>query len=133
MAFKIKNIEEFDDDEYAGYIITLKKEKEIKKIEISIKNHQICCENWGYITSEDDFTNFIGADVKEIVTTDAERTSSIIDFLNKENLEEADIMFLTILTNKGALQFAVYNAHEGYYCHNAFIKINDEVIKEQSL
>ena len=42
-------------------------------------------------------------------------------------------MFLTFKTSNGTLQFAVYNDHNGYYGHQALIRINDEIVESETL
>lgn len=131
--FKIKKIETADLEGYEGFIVILENEKEIKKIELLIENGQSCCEDFGYMSSEDNFDKFIGSKVKEIITTDTERASSTVDFINSERIEEGQLMFLTLETSKGVLQFVVYNIHNGYYGHTALIRINNEIIEEETL
>ena len=131
--FKIKEIKEIENDKYDGYCIILQDKNEVKKVEILIENGQSCCENWGYICSEDIFENFIDSRVIEVNTTSVEGETSIKDYMATEYIDEDEIMFLTLKTSKGILQFAVYNSHNGYYGHNAIIKINDEIIEEETL
>ena len=132
--FKIHEILEVSNDKHDGYSIILRKKEEIKKVEILIDNYQDCCEDWGFISSEDNFDNFIGSDVIEIYTTGIEGETSIKDFINAKRLEDENaIMFLTFKTSNGTLQFAVYNDHNGYYGHQAIIRINDEIIESEIL
>src|SRR5260221_4368784 len=83
-------------------------------VQILIDNGQSCCENWGYIASEDDFAPFIGAELREVNLTDTA--------LNKEKVEASGyyedgggIQFVDFVTSQGVFQLAVYNAHNGYY------------------
>lgn len=99
---------------YSGFII--KTNKQI--INIGIGNEQSCCEEWGYISTNDDINEFIGAILNNIKLTDAElKTHEVL-----EDLYEGCFMFINLETNKGTLQFVLYNAHNGYYSHHAFIE-----------
>lgn len=84
--------------------------------------------------SEDDFEKFIGTDFYAVKITDT-RLKTMDVQLEKEGVnylveEEEDpymryfqgeIMFVNIETSKGTLQFALYNAHNGYYGHTAIV------------
>lgn len=110
---KIVRIEEIDGS-YDGFKI----HTDSQIIEIGIDNGQSCCEEWGCIVSEDDLTSFIGSIINEIKITDtALNTKTFI-----EEDCETQIMFVTIETSNGPLQFAFYNSHNGYYGHTAFVK-----------
>ena len=94
---------------------------------VLIDSCQCCCENWGYFASEDDFTHFMGAEITAINLTDTA--------LNEKKVEESGwyedyggIQFVDFVTNKGVLQLAVYNAHNGYYGHGIAIAVGDKVI-----
>lgn len=101
-----------------GYVITTDKQK----ISMAISNSQSCCENWGYFWSNDNVEEFIGANLLSVKLTD--------DCLNeakfKDELEygvyDGGLMFINFETDIGTLQFTVYNAHNGYYSHAAFVK-----------
>jgi hypothetical protein len=125
----IKNIEEttfienIDGDEYNfdGYVITT----EEQLIKIGIENEQNCCEHWGYLSSDDDFSHFIGAKIIDIDLTD-EALKSIKVKLKKEKLVNNDdrgtnIIFVNVNTDRGLLQFSVYNNHNGYYGHKVAV------------
>lgn len=100
-----------------GYKITTDKQE----ILIGISNGQSCCENWGYLTSQDDFDDFIGATLVDVRTVD--------EALNVESIKDADssygsFMFVNLETNRGTLQFVLYNEHNGYYGHDAVVVSN---------
>ena len=127
---KIENIVEVFDHKiegksylYEGYrIIT-----STKIYELLIDNVQSCCEDFGHITSEDNFKDFIGAEIKSI------RCIDNADYNEIKLLKDAagnyvdvfDCAFVDIDTDKGKLQFAVYNAHNGYYGHNIILNTID--------
>jgi len=114
--------------EMDGYKI----ETEKHTVYVLIDNGQNCCENWGYFSSEDDTSQYIGAELNEINLTDIA--------LNKQKFEESDyyddaggIQFVDFLTNKGVFQLAVYNAHNGYYGHGILVAKDDEIILNATL
>lgn len=88
-------------------------------IEMSIDTSTRCCEDAGYILSEDNFNDFIGADLLGISLTDT-ALNSIDDF----DVNCGGIMFVNINTSKGLLQFAAYNIQNGNYGHDVIIKSN---------
>jgi hypothetical protein len=110
---------------YSGYLIITDKQE----IELSISNMQGCCENWGYFMSEDNFDDYIGANLLEISLTDELLNEAAMmreGFTKRENgkdalrwMYEGGIMFVDLKTDKGVLQFVAYNEHNGYYGHEA--------------
>lgn len=93
------------------------------EIFVLIDNGQSCCESWGYFSSDDDMSKYIGATLHSIDLTDVE--------LNKEALEKSGyyqddggIQFVDFVTDKGKFQLAVYNAHNGYYGHGIIVAID---------
>ena len=136
----IKSIEYFQpfEGEYKGMegykIVTDKQE-----IIILINNSQQCCEEWGYeacsekgiLETQDDLDDYIGAEILDIEIIDTEKDiyKSLTDRVYRFYSSNAE--FVNIKTSKGKLQFAVYNAHNGYYGHKIYIKFNNEVIDSQ--
>ena len=136
----IKSIEYFQpfEGEYKGMegykIVTDKQE-----ILILINNSQQCCEEWGYeacsekgiLETQDDLDDYIGAEILDIEIVDTEKDiyKSLTDKVYRFYSSNAE--FVNIKTSKGKLQFAVYNAHNGYYGHKIYIKFNNEVIDSQ--
>ena len=115
---------------WEGYHITTEKDD----IYFLIQGEQQCCEDAGYICSEDDLDYFIGAEVLDIELTDTglentklEKNYCIDDF------NCGGIQFITFKTSKGVFQFAVYNSHNGYYGHNIKVIWNDELKLEDCL
>lgn len=99
---------------YDGYFIITDQQT----IKLGIDNGQNCCENWGYFMSQDNFDEFIGAEVLSVEIAD--------EALNVEKMKEIDLyegacMFVNINTSKGLLQFTAYNEHNGYYSHEAAV------------
>ena len=103
-----------------------------RRIQILIDNSADCCESWGHLVSEDDVTKWVGATVLGV-----ERIEHVEgdDELQAEpawqsrdvpyGVDEGGAAFVNILTNRGPLQFAVYNSHNGYYGHTAVTILSD--------
>lgn len=126
----IKAVTEFerpeDDDRWnteAGFDI----ETTEQTITLAIDNDASCCESWGYFLTEDDTEKFIGAELLGVEITDTNRSNRTFkewdwrkeEPENNEDLNAGDVMFVDIRTNRGILQFVAYNAHNGYYGHEA--------------
>lgn len=117
----IKEVENFKDSEngyhkYDGYEITTDKQT----IKMGISNEQSCCESWGYFMTEDDLSDFIGSDLISVYVTDTLlKTELLVDTY------DGDSMYVNINTSNGLLQFVAYNAHNGYYGHDAVVISRD--------
>lgn len=98
-----------------------------RELILAIEDGQSCCESWGLISTEDDLTGFIGANIKDIVITEGNLTSGLTERLSEDYISSDETEFITLETNKGTLQFAVYNLHNGYYGHSVFIKNGKEI------
>lgn len=112
----IREIKKRDDDQL-GYQITTDQQV----IQLLIDNSQDCCEQWGVITTEDNLLDFIGAELLSLAMVD---TNYKKHPLTKEwglYLEEGGAVFIDVETNKGKLQFVLYNEHNGYYGHQVKI------------
>ena len=137
----IESIEEvFEERPYQNDLegFEIKTNKQIIKVLIS--SGQQCCESFGYMISEDNPKEFIGAEINSIsVTTSGTHNKKIIaefkelDFDKKAvwddgtvffDFEYGDAEFVDIDTNKGIFQIAVYNSHNGYYGHDIVIYFN---------
>lgn len=89
-----------------------------------IENDTQCCENWGYLWSNDSPQEFIGAALLGVSLTDTGlQTKAIEQAYEAESGdgEAANIMFVNIETDRGLLQFVAYNAHNGFYGHDVLI------------
>jgi hypothetical protein len=106
----------------AGFkIITTEQE-----IVLAIDDSQDCCEEWGYFLTEDDTSKYVGAELRGVTLTDTNRSSRkfLTSYGGKYeeddvHLDSGDVMFVDIETDRGVLQFVAYNAHNGYYGHEA--------------
>lgn len=119
---KIEEISNYRDENVRygadGYAITTNKQM----IRLLIDNDQDCCEQWGYLMSEDDLSKFIGSSLLDITITDtALSTIQFEQYLGPEDMDAGGMMFVNINTDRGLLQFVAYNAHNGYYGHEAHV------------
>lgn len=115
----IKSIEDNGD----GF--TIKTDSE--EVSLGIGMAQDCCEVFGYFMSQDDLSQFIGAELLNVEVVD---NCLVTNELLPYACRMGDTMFVNIITNRGVLQFIAYNSHNGYYGHLAWAKRNDTVIKE---
>lgn len=114
----------------AGYEVTTNKSHFL----ILIDNEQSCCEDWGYISSEDNLQEFVQSELLDIVLTDTALDSfstSIIEMIKYP--DEGGIQFVTFKTSKGDFQLAVYNAHNGYYGHGIIVAENNKILLDSTL
>lgn len=98
---------------YDGFIVFLDNNESIK---MGICNGQSCCENWGYFMTNDDVSEFIGAQVLSVNIVD-----QCLNVERAPRIYEGGVMFVNIETDKGTLQFTAYNEHNGYYSHEAVV------------
>mgnify|MGYP000876036974 FL=1 len=113
-------------DRWDGLSVTTNK----RRITLAISSVQSCCEHYGTILSEDDKSLYIGTELMSINFIDA-CSYDECEVLKKSRLESCDVdvldcAFINLNTDKGKLQFAVYNNHNGYYGHD--IKFIEEDI-----
>lgn len=90
-------------------------------IKVGIENGQSCCEKWGFVTSEDDFSQFVDAELISVTLTDA----ALNTITELPDMYEGGCMFVNFTTSKGVLQFVAYNDHNGYYSHEAVVVSRD--------
>ncbi len=96
-------------------------------ITLAIDDEACCCESWGYFLTEDDPSKFVGAELRGVKITDTNRsTKQFAPYLDgdwdnpdKISLGDGEVLFVDIETDRGPLQFVAYNAHNGYYGHEA--------------
>jgi hypothetical protein len=101
---------------------------------ILIDDQSSCCESWGYISSDDNPSDYVGAELLDVVLTD----TALENFSTKAKeemkyLDEGGVQFVTFKTSKGDFQLAVYNAHNGYYGHGILVAVGDEIILSSTL
>lgn len=93
-------------------------------IKIGIEEFQQCCENSGYLTTNDNINDFIGAELKEIIKVDEYFNTKKFDVKAFEDtfyMEETRMIFVNFNTDKGTFQVIAYNEHNGYYSHNVLL------------
>jgi len=104
-------------------------------IRMGIENEQACSETWGYFWRNDDIEDFIGAELLDVKLVDGElneveMTKEKLDEIDLPNTFTGGLMFVNLYTSKGPLQFVVYNAHNGYYGHDAFVESVQLTVKD---
>lgn len=128
---------------YQGYKITTDRQE----IFLLIEADQQCCEIWGYLMSEDNLDEFIGATLLGLRVIDMDGKTKASHPDNEEDWTDEDYrdddeedydgrfdnaMFVNIETDRGTLQFTAYNNHNGYYGHTARV-ISQQLTHEESL
>lgn len=104
-----------------GYLVKTDKQD----IKVLIDNHQSCCETWGYLTTNDNLEDFVGATLTEIKTVDESLNTE--KYTTNRDYYEGGAIFVNFETSKGTMQLVVYNEHNGYYGHS--VKIISEQLK----
>lgn len=100
---------------------------------VLISNGQECCESWGYMTSDDDLNDYIGANLQAVRLTDVALNQEVVKDSGYYDGEFGGIQFVDFVTDRGTFQLAVYNSHNGYYGHGILVLKNDEVLLEDDL
>lgn len=109
------------DDPYHWLGFTFVMNDSTKNITCKIENFSKCCETFGINTkiysNSSKFDDFIGAEYKYIDISDI-------------TYDEDDYMTtvtIIIYTNKGTIVLCFYNQHNGYYFHDVFIQIGENI------
>ena len=101
---------------------------------VLIDNGQSCCEDWGYLSSEDDLDKFLGAKLKDIKFTDtALNQKKVSDTCGTYGFDSGGIIFVDFETTNGVLQLAVYNGHNGYYGHGILVTKDMEILLNETI
>lgn len=98
-----------------------------QSIKLLIGGDQCCCEHYGYLMTEDAPKEFIGAELQDVRTIDEKYLSeSMRERANAEGCFSYDggAVFVNLETDRGPLQFVIYNLHNGYYGHDIWIHSN---------
>lgn len=114
---KILSITESNFDGYEGYIVLTDKQT----IKVGVSSGQECCEEFGYLQSEDDIEYFVGSNLISIGLTD-KAYNNIIFKVEEIGIYEGGAIFVNFSTDRGLFQLAVYNEHNGYYSHYIIIE-----------
>lgn len=121
----IKAINSICENYLEGYEVVTDK----TKIKVVIDCRQQCCEDAGYLTTNDDLEDFIGAKLYEVVLTDVSlKTKNALEIPKNAYYDEGDIIFINLKTSSGILQFCVYNAQNGYYGHQVKILVGNDIL-----
>ena len=118
----MEKIEKIDDYEVTEDYLTMEGFEIIttaQRIRLIIGKGKSCCERWGYFWCNDDPQDFIGANVINVTLTDTALNQVFMTDRALEKQFDGGVMFVNIETDKGTLQFVAYNAHNGYYGHQA--------------
>lgn len=108
---------------FEGYSVITDKQT----INVGISSGQCCCENFGYLTTNDDLKEFEGAELTSIELVDKALNKKVIDDIY---VAEGEAMFVNFNTDKGVMQLVAYNSHNGYYGHDAVLiskQLNEEI------
>jgi hypothetical protein len=123
--------------DYEGFVITLDSGEQLA---IGISNGQNCCESFGSVSSEDDLQSFVGATLLSYDIVDMDMAKQVNTVAAAEvypvgeyNHDEGGAIFLNAETDRGALQFTVYNSHNGYYGHSVNVAFGNQFIHEDYL
>ena len=97
---------------------------------VLIANGQDCCEDWGYMSSEDNFDYFINTELQrvDLTNTALDKVQLRLNEEQQYGFDGGGIQFVDFVTDKGVLQFAVYNGHNGYYGHTIRIMQDEKVL-----
>lgn len=98
---------------------------DMQEIFVAVDNSQSCCEDFGYFSSFEDPSEFIGAAYLGIELVDTALNVKKFNEEHEYGFDEGDVMFVNIKTSSGLFQVAVYNSHNGYYGHTAIVKSNE--------
>ena len=101
-------------ESYEGLIIETNK----GSIKLVISDSQSCCEQWGalFFETPDDVSQFVGAEILQIEDIDIKRE----EFIDNETQ-------LRVTTDRGIIQYAIYNEHNGYYSHGTILQVFDRI------
>ncbi len=114
---------------FNGFVV----ETENRIVMMAINDDQECCEDSGYFMTNENINDFIGHELLDVKITDidleehpvvSEKLNTILgECIVNDTDRTSMIMFVTLTTSNGILQFVAYNNHNGYYGHLAYVKI----------
>lgn len=102
-----------NNEDYKGLKITTSK----GDIFLLISTEEACCEEVGskFLDTPDNIDDFIGSIISSIQVLNIETRDSEYYPLRETQIK--------ITTDKGVLQYAVYNRHNGHYTHSVITEI----------
>lgn len=130
----------FETDDYSSYEGYRIKTSE-RDIRVLVSSESSCCENFGYISSDDNLSQFVGAELIEVwaATLDDRYFPSenlyvkkLVDLRgwDERGPDVFEAAFVYIETSRGPLTLAVYNEHNGYYGHEVLIDVQGPAIRD---
>src|SRR5690606_37579006 len=105
---------------YDGYSVTTNKQT----IKLGIDNGQCCCEKCCDFWTSGNVEECICHEVLDVRIVD-----ECLDVHQAPEIDEGGVMFVTIVTDRGDLQFTAYNEHNGYYGHAAIV-VSEQLTEE---
>lgn len=109
----IEKIEEVVTYENEGYLIETDKAQ--YTVYVGGEKEASCCESWGYMSTDENLDEYIGAELLSIEEVDSNYNTKEIKL---DAYNSADTCFVRVNTSKGMFTLAVYNDHNGYYGHS---------------
>lgn len=118
MKERIEAISDLNEAYYDGFkVITTE-----QSIEVGINNGRGCCETWGHFWTNDNPSEFVGAELLGVFIVDESLDVHKLDKEVDGGLDAGAVMFVNFKTDRGVLQFTAYNSHNGYYGHDAYVE-----------
>lgn len=133
---KIKEITDIVEDGMEGMLVRTNR----TAVKVLIDAQPQCCENFGYMISEDNPADFIGKELMAVNLTDTALKSVELKLMEEDYhsdsgdpLYAGQIMFVNFVTRAGVFQIAAYNAHNGYYGHTVKVVQGDTILLDDIL
>ncbi len=116
---QITKISEYSSNNYMGYNISTNK----REIEIKINDVRNCCETFGKsLICNNEYIDLNKYDISQFYGLTINNISHKKYVKESKNCNECFILNLSIMLNNGlTLQFEVYNEHNRFYSHDAFV------------
>lgn len=108
--------------QYDGIRITFDDGEELF---FGINTDQYCCETVAYLHSVDDPEEFIGANFLRLDERDTWPEN--VGEEEPEYWDGGGFQAIDVVTDRGIMQFVVYNEHNGYYSHGTILKFRDKL------
>jgi hypothetical protein len=116
---QIKYIEEINNKyEWLGYRIQC----DLTEIVIKISGSRLSCEEYGVYCNSQRREECIGRSITQINLYDR-RGSLDRDWRCEKSL------IVELVTDNGSLEFILYCAHNGYYAHDYYVRIDNQIWK----
>ena len=104
--------------EWIGYKIDIGNSNDIV---MKISRPKLCCEEYGIHTNNAKCNDMIGSVISRVNIY--ERHSIYTRSYNTETS-----IIVELVTDKGNLDFIIYCSHNGYYSHEYYVRINNQII-----